>query len=51
VTNGGTSWVEVFEIATGRLFYTSPPENSSFRWGRGRELRLSSTEIRLPSRR
>jgi dipeptidyl aminopeptidase/acylaminoacyl peptidase len=51
VTNGGTSWVEVFEVATGRLFYTSPPENYSFSWGRRRELRLGSTEIRLPSSR
>ena len=25
VTNGGTSWVEVFEANSGRLFYTSPP--------------------------
>ena len=52
VTNGGTSWVEVFDAATGKLFYTSPPENYSFSWGNApRELRLGSTEIRLPSRR
>jgi hypothetical protein len=51
VTNGGASWVEVFEVASGRLFYTSPPGNDSFSWGRGRALRLGSTEIRLPSRR
>jgi dipeptidyl aminopeptidase/acylaminoacyl peptidase len=50
VTNGGTSWVEVFEAATGRLFYTSPPENYSFSWGSdGRELRLGATEIHLPT--
>jgi Tol biopolymer transport system component len=51
VTNGGTAWVEVFEAATGRLFYTSPPENYSFSWGGGRALKLRSTEIQLPSRR
>ena len=51
VTNGGTSRVEVFDASTGRLFYTSPPENYSFSWaGGGRELKLGSTEIRLPSR-
>ena len=33
VTNGGTSWVEVFEASTGSLFYTSPPETYSFSWG------------------
>jgi hypothetical protein len=32
VTNGGTSWVEVFDANTGRLFYTSPPENDTFTW-------------------
>jgi hypothetical protein len=50
VTNGGTSWVEVFEAATGRLFYTSPPEQYSFRWNSARELKLDSLEIKLPSR-
>lgn len=49
VTNGGTSWVEVFEAATGRLFYTSPPEHYSFSWGSGsRELKLGATEVNLP---
>jgi dipeptidyl aminopeptidase/acylaminoacyl peptidase len=48
VTNGGTTWVEVFHATSGRLFYTSPPQTSSFSWGRGRTLRLNSTEIRLP---
>jgi len=52
VTNGGTSWVEVFDVGSGKLFYTSPPENYSFSWGGGgRELKLGSTEIHLPSRR
>jgi dipeptidyl aminopeptidase/acylaminoacyl peptidase len=51
VSNSGTSWVEVFDASSGRLFYTSPPQNSSFTWGRGRALRLNSTEIRLPSGR
>jgi Tol biopolymer transport system component len=48
VTNGGTSWVEVFEVTTGRLFYTSPPENDTFRWTSARELKLRDVEIRLP---
>ena len=50
VSNGGTSWVEVFEAATGRLFYTSPPENDSFTWSGSRALKLRSTEIQLPTR-
>lgn len=48
VTNGGTSWVEVFEVSTGRLFYTSPPENYSFSWTSARDLKLRDGEIRLP---
>jgi hypothetical protein len=51
VTNGGAFWVEVFEVATGKLLYTSPPGNDSFSWGRGRALRLGSAEIRLPATR
>lgn len=50
VSNGGTSWVEVFEANTGRLFYTSPPENYTFSWNSARELKLSKTEIHLPAR-
>lgn len=50
VTNGGTSWVEVFEADSGRLFYTSPPEHDTFIWTAARELKLGSVEIRLPSR-
>ena len=48
VTNGGTSWVEVFEANTGRLFYTSPPENYTFSWASARDLKLRDAEIRLP---
>jgi len=48
VTNGGTSWVEVFDANTGRLFYTSPPENYTFTWTAARELKLGDLEIRLP---
>ena len=48
VTNGGTSWVEVFEARTGRLFYTSPPENYTFSWTSARDLKLRDVEIRLP---
>jgi hypothetical protein len=52
VTNGGTSWVEVFEASTGRLFYTSPPETYTFSWGsNARELKAGTLEIRLPIRR
>jgi dipeptidyl aminopeptidase/acylaminoacyl peptidase len=50
VANGGTSWVEVFEASSGRLFYTSPPENYTFAWGSARELKLATTEIHLPRR-
>ncbi len=48
VTNGGTSWVEVFEASTGRLFYTSPPQTYTFSWGRGRDLKAGTLEIHLP---
>jgi hypothetical protein len=48
VSNRGTSWVEVFEAASGRLFYTSPPENYSFSWNSARDLKLGDTEIHLP---
>lgn len=50
VTNGGTSWVEVFEANTGRLFYTSPPANDTFSWTAARELKLGDVEIHLPRR-
>jgi Tol biopolymer transport system component len=48
VTNGGTAWVEVFDANSGRLFYTSPPENYTFTWTSARELKLRDTEIHLP---
>lgn len=53
VSNGGTSWVDVFQASTGRLFYTSPPENYSFSWGpSARELKLGDLQIiRLPESR
>jgi len=50
VTNGGTSWVEVFEASSGRLFYTSPPEHDSFTWTAARELKLGTLEIHLSKR-
>ncbi len=50
VSNAGTTWVEVFEVRTGRLFYTSPPANDSFSWNSARELKLGNTEIHLPTR-
>ena len=50
VTNGGTSWVEVFEAAMGRLLYTSPPETYSFSWGAtARDLKAGTLDIHLPS--
>jgi WD40-like Beta Propeller Repeat len=51
VSNGGTSWVEVFDVASGRLFYTSPPAQSSFSWGsNARLLKMDTLEIQLPLR-
>jgi WD40 repeat protein len=50
VTNGGSSWVEVFDVPTGRLFYTSPPESYTFSWGSSaRDLKVGSTDVRLPA--
>lgn len=50
VTNGGTTWVEVFDASSGRLFYTSPPDHDSFSWNSARELKLGTIEIRLPGK-
>ena len=50
VTNGGTAWVEVFDANSGRLFYTSPPENYTFSWSSARDLKLEKLEIHLPRR-
>ena len=50
VTNRGTSWVEVFEASTGRLFYTSPPEHDTFTWTAARQLRLGTLDIHLSKR-
>jgi hypothetical protein len=52
VTNGGTSWVEVFDVVSGRLFYTSPPDAYSFTWGASaRELKIGALDVRLPAYR
>lgn len=53
ISNGGTSWVDVYQASTGKLFYTSPPENYSFSWGSSaRELNLGDLQvIRLPQYR
>ena len=49
VTNGGTTWVEVYGALDGRLFYTSPPEASSFSWGAtARELKVGDLDVHLP---
>jgi hypothetical protein len=49
VSNGGTSWVEVFEPQSGRLFYTSPPESDSFSWGASaQDLKVGDLNVRLP---
>jgi hypothetical protein len=50
VSNGGSSWVEVFDVSSGRLFYTSPPEQSSFSWNNARQLKVGNIEIQLPRR-
>ena len=50
VSNGGTSWVEVFEASTGRLFYTSPPGQYSFSWNAARDLQVGDTHIQLSTR-
>lgn len=50
VSNRGTSWVEVFEAQSGRLFYTSPPEHDTFSWTAARELKLGALEIHLSRR-
>jgi WD40 repeat protein len=50
VTNAGTSWVEVFEVGSGRLIYTSPPANNTFSWTSARDLRLGDVEIHLRRR-
>ena len=50
VTNLGTSWVEVFEASSVRLFYTSHPAHDKFTWTAARELKLGALEIRLSRR-
>ena len=47
VTNRGTSWIEVFDVNSGRLLYTSPPEHDTFTWTAARELKLGALQIRL----
>jgi hypothetical protein len=48
VTNGGNSWVEVFEASRGRLFYTSPPDTFSFSWGNtARDLKVGDLDVQL----
>ena len=50
VTNGGTSWIEVFEASSGRLFYTSPPAAASFNWGStARDLKVGDLDVHLPA--
>jgi WD40 repeat protein len=52
VTNGGATWVEVFEVSSGRLFYTSPPDCNSFSWGStSRDLKVGDLDVHLPVRR
>ncbi len=50
VSNSGTSWVEVFDARSGRLFYTSPPEHDTFSWTAPRQLKLGTLEIHLSRR-
>jgi len=50
VTNAATSWVEVFDSRSGTLFYTSPPESFTFRWGpTSRDLKVGDLDVRLPA--
>ena len=50
VTNGGISWVEVYDALGGALFYTSPPDSSSFSWGAtARDLKVGDLNVRLPA--
>ena len=52
VTNGGTSWVEVFEAGSGRLLYTSPPQTYGFSWSGGpRQLKIGDNDVDLTQRR
>jgi WD40-like Beta Propeller Repeat len=49
VTNGSTTWVEVFDAPSGRLFYTSPPAAYSFSWGpTSRDLKAGNLDVHLP---
>jgi hypothetical protein len=49
VSNGSTSWVEVFDVQSGRLFYTSPPQSYSFSWGpTARDLKAGDLDVHLP---
>ena len=49
VSNGGTSWVEVVDVRTGQLLYTSDPETYDFTWGAdSRSLRFGSRVARFP---
>jgi hypothetical protein len=51
VSNGGTSWVDVYDMFDG-LFYTSPPETYAFTWGQTPyEIRMEKLTIQLPFRR
>ena len=51
VSNGGTSWIDVIEVSTGKLYYTSPPENYEFSWDGMRQLKVGHIEIQLPARK
>ncbi len=49
VSNGETSWVEVVNVKTGEVLYTSGPETYNFIWGAdSRSLRFGSRVTRLP---
>ena len=49
VSNGATTWVEVFDARTGETLYSSEPETYEFAWGAdSRSLRFGSRVVRLP---
>ncbi len=49
VTNGGMSWIEVFEMTAGKLLYTSPPGIDTFSWNGARELKVGALDVHLPA--
>jgi hypothetical protein len=47
VTNGGTTWVEVFDSRTGRRAFTSERNVDAFAWGDGPTLRVGDRQVAI----